>query len=167
MNLRTFLSAIMVPRVCARAGCGDAAPCQDWRCWRQSHEVESRLHVLGPEEHCRRDYSSACDSRRKDLVDIVEYRPFQNKCEFVARRVLALLSEIGYLYGDVIIKSDLELTLTSLVEGVGRRRAAAGGGRWICENSPVGSSASNGVAERAIQSVQQQVRVLKLALENM
>ena len=41
-----------------------------------------------------------------------------------------------------------------------------GGGRWICENSPVGSSASNGVAERAIQSVQQQVRVLKLALED-
>ena len=54
----------------------------------------------------------------------------------------------------------------SLVEDVGRRRAAVGGGRWICENSQVGSSASNGVAERAIQSVQQQVRVLKLAVED-
>ena len=45
-------------------------------------------------------------------------------------------------------------------------RAVGGGGRWICENSLVGSSASNGAVEKAIQPVQQQVRVLKLALED-
>ena len=33
------------------------------------------------------------------------------------------------------------------------------------EQSPVGSSASNGVVERAIQSVEQHVRVLQSALE--
>ena len=33
------------------------------------------------------------------------------------------------------------------------------------EQSPVGSSASNGVVERAIPSVEQQVRVLKSAVE--
>ena len=92
--------------------------------------------------------------------------PSKTTGEIVARRVLAFLSEIGYVYKDVIIKSDQEPALISLVEDVERRRAAVGGGRWICENSPVGSSASNGVAERAIiQSVQHQVRVLKLALE--
>ena len=107
---------------------------------------------LGPRVQCLMTLSSAFPSKTTG--------------EFMARRVLAFLSEIGCLYGDVIVKSDQEPALISLVEDVGRRRAAVGGGRWICENSPVGSSASNGVAERAIQSVQQQVRVLKLALED-
>ena len=55
----------LVPRVSARAVCGDTAPCQDWWWRRQTHEDECRLHVLGPEVHCRRDDSSACDSRRR------------------------------------------------------------------------------------------------------
>ena len=102
------------------------------------------------------------------VVGVLSHHAVSEKTtgEFVARRVLAFLSEIGSLYGDVIIMSDQGPALISLVEDVGRRRAAAGGGRWICENSPVGSSASNGVAEMAIQSVQRHVRVLKLALEN-
>jgi hypothetical protein len=45
-------------------------------------------------------------------------------------------------------------------------RAATGGGKWIVENSPVGSSASNGMVERAIRSVSQQVRVMKDGLEH-
>ena len=53
----------------------------------------------------------------------------------------------------------------SIMEEVGKTRAQRGGGRFVVENSPVGSSQSNGVAEKAIQSVQGQVRVLKLALE--
>ena len=55
--------------------------------------------------------------------------------------------------------------MMSVVNEVARLRAAAGGGKFIVEASPVGSSTSNGVVERAIQSVQGQVRVLKLALE--
>ena len=38
--------------------------------------------------------------------------------------------------------------------------------RHIVESSPVGSSGSNGVVERAIRSVEQQVRVMKDALEH-
>ena len=68
----------------------------------------------------------------------------EGACIFVARRVLARRRDCQIL---------------------GRRKAIVGGGRWVCENSGVGSSASNGVVERSIQSVQQQVRVLKLALE--
>ncbi len=49
---------------------------------------------------------------------------------------------------------------------VGRIRAAGGGGRYIVESSPVGSSGSNGVVERAIRSVEQQVRVMKDAIEH-
>ena len=53
----------------------------------------------------------------------------------------------------------------SIIEEVGKIWAQRGGGRFVVENSPVGSSQSNGVAEEAIQSVQGLVRVLKLALE--
>ena len=53
----------------------------------------------------------------------------------------------------------------SIIEEVGKIRARRGGGRFVVENSPVGSSQSNTVAEKAINSVQGQVRVVKLALE--
>ena len=55
----------------------------------------------------------------------------------------------------------------SLVNEISRLRAANGGtGRTIEENSPVGSSSSsNGIVERAIQSVEEQVRVMSSALE--
>jgi hypothetical protein len=45
-------------------------------------------------------------------------------------------------------------------------RAASGGGRWSLEDSLVGTYASNGVAERAIRSVSQQVIVLEDGLEH-
>ena len=56
-------------------------------------------------------------------------------------------------------------SICALIDETGRARAVGGGGKWMKEHSPVGSSASNGLVERAIQSVQGQVRVLKLALE--
>ena len=56
--------------------------------------------------------------------------------------------------------------IRSIVEEAGRVRAAEGGGRYVVEQSPVGSSASNGVVERAILSVEQQVRVFKSAVED-
>lgn len=41
----------------------------------------------------------------------------------------------------------------------------AGGGRYVIEQSPVGCSGRNGRVERAIQSLEQQVRVMKDALK--
>ena len=67
---------------------------------------------------------------------------------FVAKRVLAFMEEVGCLHGDVVVKSDLEPAILAVLSDIGRLRAAAGGGKWISENSPVGASASNGVAER-------------------
>jgi hypothetical protein len=84
---------------------------------------------------------------------------------YVARRVMAFLVEVGCQYGDIIVRADQEPAIACIVNEVGRLRAIAGGGRYVVENSPVGASASNGMVERAIQSVQGQVRVLKLAAE--
>ena len=47
-------------------------------------------------------------------------------------------------------KSGQELAVMAIVEEVARVRALKGGGRFIIENSPVGSHASNGMFERAI-----------------
>ena len=93
--------------------------------------------------------------------------PSKSTGTFVARRMVAFLCEIGCLQCDVVAKSDQEPAITSIVSEVGRNRAASGGGRYIVESSPVGSSSSsNGGVERAIRSVEQQVRVMKDALEH-
>ena len=79
---------------------------------------------------------------------------------------MAFLIEIGCAFGDLLVKSDQEAAIMSIVEQVGRLRAANGGGKFVVENSPVGASASNRVVERAIQSVEAMTRVLKVALES-
>ena len=85
---------------------------------------------------------------------------------YIAKRVMAFLQEVGCEFGDVTVKSDQEEAIKSVVKDVGGLRAAAGGGRFVEEMSPVGASASNGVIERGIQSIEGQVRVLLGALES-
>jgi hypothetical protein len=92
--------------------------------------------------------------------------PSKSTGNFIARLCLAFLREIGCESCDVIVKSDNEAAITFIIAEVGRMRAATGGGKWMVENSPVGSSASNGVVERAIRSVTQQARVMKDGLEH-
>ena len=91
--------------------------------------------------------------------------PAKGRQTYVIDRVLAFLEEIGHLSGSVIVKSDQEASLKALVEDIGRARGTRSSGRWIVENSPVRSSQSNGVIERAVQSIEGQVRVLKIAVE--
>ena len=63
------------------------------------------------------------------------------------------------------MKSDEEPEFRSIVEDVGRFEVSDGSGRYVVEYSPVGASQSNGMIERAIQSVSGQTRVLLSALE--
>ena len=78
---------------------------------------------------------------------------------------MAFLKEIGLEFGDLVTKTDQEPAMGTIVENLGKSRAAGGGGAFIVEQSPVGASQSNGVVERGIQSVVGQVRVLLDALE--
>lgn len=80
-------------------------------------------------------------------------------------RVLAFLSDHGIPRRDVFVRSDQEAAIEHTVEEVEKRRAASGGGKWLAQHSPGGSSASSGVVEQAIQSVQGHTRVAKVALE--
>ena len=99
---------------------------------------------------------------RMTLATVV---PLKSTGAFVAKRVVAFLREIGCEQCDLVAKSDQEPAIVAIVTEVGRMRAANGAGRYIVESSPVGSSASNGVVERAIRSVEQQVRVMRDAFE--
>ena len=91
--------------------------------------------------------------------------PSKTTGEYITKRVMPFFQEIGCEYGDLTAKSDQEPAVMTVVRDVGRLRAANGGGRFVIENSPVASHASNGVVERAIQSVVAQVRVMLDALE--
>ena len=91
--------------------------------------------------------------------------PSKSTGRFVVDRVWAFMQELGIEAQDVVVKTDQEPAIKHLVDEIGRRKGEVGG-RWIKENSPVDSHASNGIVERAVRSVQGQVRVLKGALED-
>lgn len=62
----------------------------------------------------------------------------------------------------VTIKADNEPAMMSLHKEVPRRREKS----TLIENSPVGQSQSNGVAERAVQAVSEQIQVRRHGLHN-
>ena len=82
--------------------------------------------------------------------------------EYSTRRVLRFLECLGYR--DLVLKSHQEAALGKVL-----RRAKADRGestQTMTEESPVKDSQSNGFIERSIQTIEGQVRTLKLALEN-
>jgi hypothetical protein len=89
-----------------------------------------------------------------------------SKGRFVADRCLEFFVECGCRAGDIVIKTDQEAAIAYLVKDLVAERGDEPGCRTLVEQSPVGSSGSNGVVERAVQAVEGQVRVLKLALED-
>lgn len=82
--------------------------------------------------------------------------------EFVAKRVVAFIDELGMSNCKITIKTDQEPAIIDLVNNIKRLRP---GVETMHEHSPVGSSASNGVIERGIQTLEGQIRVIKDALE--
>ena len=91
--------------------------------------------------------------------------PAKSSGEFLGKRVLAFMREWGCELEAVTVKPDNEPSLLQVVEMVARLRAAKGGIKMVVENSPVHSSKSNGVTERAVQTIQGMVRTMRSALE--
>jgi hypothetical protein len=86
--------------------------------------------------------------------------------KFVADKVMEFLAECGNQSGDIIVKSDQEPAIAYLVKDIVAERGNEAGCRTIVEESPVRSHGSNGVVERAVQTIEGQIRVMKLALED-
>ena len=102
-----------------------------------------------------KDYSS-----KSVMASVVPVKGSSN--EFPAKRINAFIREIGLEGQDLVLRRDQEPALQDLLAEVGRRRIPA---KTFYEVSPVGSSASNGVAERGVQTVEGQIRVLKDAFK--
>ena len=82
--------------------------------------------------------------------------------EWSAEQLTRDILKLG-LHCDLMLRSDHKPVIVDLLKQVARLR---GVGRIFLEQSPVGDSRANGVAERAVQPVEKMVRVHKLAFEN-
>ena len=82
---------------------------------------------------------------------------------YMLDKALEYMAEAGDMEGRIIIKSDQEPAVKRLVKDLVEARAD---GKSVVEESPVGSSGSNGVVERTVQAVEGQVRAILLALED-
>ena len=81
--------------------------------------------------------------------------------EWTAQQVVRDLERLGH-HGRLVVRSDQEAALRSLVSEVARLRGDA---VTIPEHSAVGDSQGNGFIERAVRTVEEMVRTLKLDLE--
>ena len=92
--------------------------------------------------------------KRATRVVLSTVVPKKTTGECTCRRLMPWLREIGWEFVDIIVKSDKEPALTSLIKSWSTLPAMKSGSRMIIENSPVCSSKSKGIFERASQSVQ-------------
>ena len=82
--------------------------------------------------------------------------------EYATKRVLAFLKELGVESMPVVFKTDQEPAIIALVDDIIARRGAV---KTLVEQSPKGSPQSNGVSERAVQTIKDHARTIKIALE--
>ena len=75
--------------------------------------------------------------------------------EFVSKRVVAFMKELGCEMSVVTLKTDNEPELVAVADDVAKVRASRGAQRTIVENSPAHSSKSDGVIERGVQTIQE------------
>ena len=81
---------------------------------------------------------------------------------YVVRRILAFIKEVGLEAHRIIIKSGQESPIRAVVDKLILAREQ---GATLPEHSPVRSSGSNGVIERAVKEVEMRVRCMKSALD--
>ena len=89
--------------------------------------------------------------------------PTKGTCgKFAVDKLQELITECGDSAKDIIVKTDQEPAVKFLMKDLVDSRES---GRTIVEEAPVGSKGSNGIVERAAQTVEGQIRVMKSALE--
>ena len=150
--------------VCVR-GRGKSRPHTAGRQERGLPELHFDYMFVGPEDQPGKCKTCLVIREVETRMSLAIMVPTKGRDAYVADRAVAFLEELGCLSGDVVTKSDQEPSMKALVNQVGMLRASKGTGRWIIEHSPVGESQANGVVERGVQSIEGQLRVIKLALE--
>ena len=91
--------------------------------------------------------------------------PRKSTGDWMCRRLMGWLREIGLEIVHIVVKSDNEPELMSSIEPWIMMRATRSGSVIIIENRLVGSLKSNSIDERAIQTVQGMIRTIRSAIE--
>ena len=139
-----------------------------------SSDEESKIPVIGFDYAFLSKESAAEDGT--DEVKTLVAKDKKSKCvfaipvpqkgvdpeDYAIRQILKLLQWLGH--SEVILQSDQEPAILKVLEGVQSHRGA--GTRTAIQKSPVGDSMSNGLVERANQSVEGQVRTMTDAIES-
>ena len=128
-------------------------------------EVHWDFMFLGEENDPGNTMTALVGKERLTKMSMSTVVPNKSTGEFVCKRAMAFLSEIGCKTGDITMKSDQEPAMLAILNDMAKLRSIEGGGRFVLEHSPVGARESNGIVERQIQSVGGQVRAMKSALE--
>jgi len=81
---------------------------------------------------------------------------------YAAKMVLELIAECGDKDRPILLKSDQEPAILYLIDDVSTSRTGA---KTLAEQAPKRSKGSNGIVERAVQSVEVFLRTLKSALD--
>ena len=81
---------------------------------------------------------------------------------FVVDKCLEFIAENGDGEGDIMVKTDQEPAIELLIKDLVEFRRV---GKTVVEESPVKSSGSNGIVERAVQEVEGKMRAIFLGLE--
>ena len=100
-----------------------------------------------------RDSSAVCSYlvKQKGAVD-----------EYIVKRAMAFIKELSYSGTKIIIKSDQESSIQAVVNKIMQTRADQ---PTINEYSPLKSSGNNGIIERTVNEVENQIRAMKSALD--
>ena len=131
---------------------------------RQVPEIHLEYMFMGDEEE-RNTLTFWVAGERATRAVLSTVVPKRSTGDWTCRRLMTWLREIGLEFVDIIVKSDNEPVLTTLIESRSTLRAMKSGSRMIIETSPVGSSKGNGIVERATQSVQGIIKTMRSAIE--
>ena len=135
---------------------------------RHSHEAlavpEIHLDYCFIREAAGEDYSVVLVGKDRETKLVLAHGlPCkEGDTEWVSEQVCRDLRKFG-IRGNVVFKTDQEPALTDLVNQICNLRPES---RSCVTHSGVGDSKGNGLAERAVQSVEEMIRVHKLALES-
>ena len=137
-----------------------------------NHQRQPRDEQGVPEYHMDYCFPGNEEGRRLTILVITEKTTRMRKGivvpakgssgTYAAREVLSFIKECGDQNNTIVIRTDQEPAIRCLVEDV---RVARTGAKTLVEESPVGSKGSNGIAERAVRSVEEYFRTMKMALD--
>ena len=157
-------------------------PYRSWCRWCVSAKRRNAPHLRLP-DHSREipllvaDYCFVRDSRDDDLLTVFVGRLYPSRAivaipcdvrgvdDYAVGRLAQFLRDCGVKR--LVHMSDQERSLGAMITSA--MDALSGSSDWagaVRENSAVGESQSNGKAEAAVQAVEDQIRVMKAALES-